>query len=260
MGLVTRYIIDIQKTMRRLLRQPVDKEMLHQFRVQVKKMKAVWAIHPIGDTIEFKLSFPNISKLYKMAAHVRDKQMVLSCLESLPDFHHYPELEKVLKSNIRKHKKKFIEKLKLRISRFGVYEDNRFFVGYFKAASATLIRQNRKQFRLQTIHMLSEETGKNPEELHKLRRQCKYLIFQCMAFHSNGSNNATGLTKESLDHLQRYLGTWHDWWNAVEWLGNLKVDEKKTLFLKPLLQQATKKEELLRRDVLREIKTIIIGI
>jgi CHAD domain-containing protein len=243
-----------------VLKQPVDREMLHRFRVQVKRMKAVWAIHPIGNMIDFKLSFPNISKLYKQAAQVRDKQMVLSCLETLPDFKQTKELEKILQNSIKKHRKNFIEKVKLRISRYGVYEDNRFFAGYFKAASATLIRQNRKEFKLQTIQMLSEETGKNPKELHNLRRQCKYLLFQCMAFHSNGSNNDTGLTKEALDHLQHKLGTWHDWWNTVDWLDNLKVDEKNTLSLQPLLKQATKKEELLRRDVLKEIKTILIGI
>lgn len=243
-----------------LMRQPVDKEMLHRFRVQVKRMKAVWAIHPIGNDIDFKRSFPNISKLYKLAAQVRDKQMVLACLETFPDFKQSKELEKILEYGIKKHRKKFIEKLKMRVSRYGVYEDNRFFVASFKAASATIIRQNRKEFRLQTIHMLSEETGKNPKELHNLRRQCKYLLFQCMAFHSNGTNNGTGLTKEALDHLQRNLGNWHDWWNTVEWLGNLKPDENNTLYLKPILKQATKKEEFLRREVLKEIKTILIGI
>jgi CHAD domain-containing protein len=260
MGLVTRYIIENQETLRMLLKQPVDKEMLHRFRVQIKKMKAIWAIHPIGNNIDFKQSFPNISKLYKLAAHVRDLQMILNCLKSLPAFNQYPEFDKILKSGIRKHKKKFVEKLKTRATRFGVYEENRFFISSFKVASAALIRQNRIEYKHQTFYKLSEETGKNPKELHNLRRQCKYLLFQCTAFHNGGNNPVSGLTKESIDHLQGKLGTWHDWWNTRDWLKNQQVDEKKVLLLNPLLSQTTKKEEFLRFDVLKEIKILLHGL
>lgn len=260
MGPVNRYIFEVQETLMLILRQPVDKEMLHRFRVQVKKMKAIWAIHPIGNGIAFSRSFPNISKLYSLAAFVRDKQMVLTCLELLHAFSQYPELKKNIQSRTKKHQKKFIEKLKLRHTKFGVSEENRLFSAYFKVASGTLIRQNRIAFRNLTINMLSLEKGKNPDELHKLRRQCKYLLFQCDAFHTVDSHKETGLTKQSLDHLQNQLGTWHDWWNTLEWLNNLKTKEKKTLPLTSLRSKAAKKEELLRREVLKDIQTILHGI
>jgi len=260
MGLVTRYIIDVQDTLRILLRQPVDKEMLHRFRVQVKKMKAIWAIHPIGNDIAFKRSFPKISKLYSLAASVRDKQMVLSCLESLPAFPQFPDLEKILNSSIKKHRKKFIENLKIRRLRYGVYEENRLFMAYFKVSSGTLLRQNRKEFKHHTIQMMQDETGKSPNELHKLRRQCKYLLFQCSAFHASVTNQDNGLKKESVEHLQHNMGEWHDWWNTVAWLNALEADEKKIMPVKSLQNQAVKKEELLRREVLKEIKTILHGI
>lgn len=257
MGLVTRYIIDVQDNLRMLLRQPVDREMLHRFRVQVKKMKAIWAIHPIGKEIAFKRSFPNITKLYSLAASVRDKQMVLSCLESLPAFPQFLELQKILNSSIKKHKKKFIEKFKIRRLRYGVYEENRLFLAYFKVSSGTLLKQNRKEFKHLTIQMMQEETGKSPDELHKLRRQCKYLLFQCSAFHANVTNQGSGLKKESIDHLQHHLGEWHDWLNTVAWLNGLESDEKKMMPVKSLQNQAIKKEEFLRREVLKEIKTIL---
>ncbi len=257
MGLASRYIIEVQETLRLLMKQPVDREMLHRFRVQVKKMKAIWVIHPIGNDIDFKRSFPTIGKLYKLAASVRDKQLILSSLESLPSFAEYPALKKTLKAGIKKHKKKFVEKLKIRHTRYRVYEEKRIFAAYFKVASAGLLRHNRKEFKHLTFLKLMEETGKDPAVLHELRRYCKYLLFQCSAFHVSATGKGNEQIIEALNHIQHSIGNWHDWWNTSEWLKKPEGEEKKLPALQSLRKQVNKKEEFIRREVLGEIQTLL---
>lgn len=257
MGLATRYIIDLQENLRLILRQPADREMLHQFRVQIKKMKAVWLLHPIGNTIAFKTSFPIIDKLYHGAAGIRDRQMILSCLETLPDFDKYPELKKKSRASIKRKLKAFRDKLATRRSRFGILEENRLFREYFKVAASFLIRQNRKAFREETFQKLAEVSGNDPKELHKVRRVCKQLLFQCDAFHASNNGHQQRVSRAALDKLQHNLGTWHDWWNTFDWLSKKQSKHTGLVSLLPLLKQAEKKETLLRLEAMKEIKAML---
>jgi CHAD domain-containing protein len=253
MGHGTRYIIDLQESLRIILRQPPDREMLHQFRVQVKKMKALWIIHPIGNNIAFSTSFSTLNKLYHLAAQTRDLQMILQCLETIPDFEKYPSLKKLLKSGIKRKRKKFAEKLALRRTRLRIYEENRLFREYFRVASGFLIRQNRKAFKIAVFEKLNSLSGNEPTRIHRLRRSFKQLIFQYDAFHFSNTFQEHRFSREFFDRTQHEIGNWHDWWNTLEWLKKQDETFPISLLLNPIITQVAKKEELLRLGILKEI-------
>lgn len=256
MSLGSRYINEVQEHLRINLRKPAGKEMLHQLRVQIKKLVALWRIHPIGSTINFKTSFPKIHKLFKLAASIRDLQMVLQGLQSLPGIDNFPYLKKSLKSEIKRRKEKINEKIALRKFRFSIYNEIRIFSEYYRVASAFVLKNNRKEFRNRVFEDLPSLTGNTPEPLHQLRKNVKAIIFQCDAF--LGCMPATGKygSREDLERLQAKIGEWHDWWNTFVWLKNRQILAPDDSF-STLLESSSKKEQMLRREILRDINLLV---
>jgi CHAD domain-containing protein len=256
MGFANQYIAKAQEGLRYYLLQPLGKETLHQVRVLIKKMQALWLIHPLGEDLPFNRNFPHQRRLFKMAAVTRDKQMVRICLHALPAFLKHIDLDKILRKDIRKSKDNLRKTLKLQKFKHGLADDMYRFRAYYKMAARYLVEQNRKTFRDQLFLTLKNFKYNNEEALHALRRHIKSFIYQEEAFQVD-HRKVTGPSArtESLTNLQHHLGIWHDWWNSLQWM---KEIDSMDLHPKPksLLEQTIRKETALKRDVLRELRLL----
>jgi CHAD domain-containing protein len=253
MGLPTRYISELLEDFHITLLHPVDRKMLHSLRVQIKKLKALWQIHPIGSTIDFKRSFPNIWAIFKLAAKARDRQVIYSCLQSLPAFQKHEDLKKNIESQIKKAKKKIGKSLKEKDLRNSVFEELRKFRLYYRTAARFLVKSNRKNYRKNTIDHFTRLSAMDEKSLHDLRKMVKNVMYQSEAFETHQAADGTLHSADSLNHIQQQLGTWHDWWNVKRWLDNPK-NNMRDINLEEIIEQATKKEQLEKRALIRNIK------
>jgi CHAD domain-containing protein len=256
MAIPNRYINALQHNLHSILQHPVDKEMLHALRVEIKKLRALWLIHPIGNAIDFKISFPKIRQIFQLAARARDFQMTHACLQSLPGFLKHHALEEKLKKEIKKALGKVKRQLKERKFNNGLIDELRKYKIYYKSAAGFHLNENFKTFRIKTAEGLSLLSLLDANGLHDLRKMVKYVIYQSEAFES--LDHSSHLNKHTLNTLQHMLGNWHDWWNVVTWLEKQKATPEDRSF-ENLSRQAHKKELMLRRELVKEIKLLSLS-
>ncbi len=233
--------------------QPVGEEWIHDLRVVVKKLRAIWIIHPIGSTIPFKTSFPALTKLFKTAAKTRDLQMTLSCLQTLPDFQHYPSLFQKLVKEIKQEQKKLEAFIKRNSFRSEVLRDMNRFKAYCKIASRFILKKNKKNYWDEVGRCLMDINPKDAEKMHSLRKVLKNYMYQSAAFHAENNPKNQLPSFKVLEKIQKDLGHWHDWWNVGQWLQNMEP-EKPIHVMEDLKKQVNKKEASLKREMLRHIK------
>ena len=246
----------IQEQLRKLLNQPVNEAVIHDLRVTIKKIRALWIIHPIGSTIPFKTSFPNLRKLFKLAAKPRELQMTWHCLNSLPDFGKWPALAKKLKKEIIREQKKLEKWISKHRFRLSIFDELHRFKAYQKVSSGFILKKNRKLLRQKLAGQL---TGINPtaqENLHDLRKTLKNFLYQAPSFHSNHEATKHFPSLQHLETIQKGLGTWHDWLMAVKWL-ETKEKEPATNGHTELLKEARAREIALKREIVRDIRNVL---
>ena len=256
MNLAEKYIDSLIRQLKRLSRKSIDKQVIHDLRVAVKKLKAIWVIHPLGADFPFKRSFPYTRKLFQTGARTRDLQVIKSCLGSLPGFSEHQMLKKNIRQQIRKEKKKLARKLHSESFRRAVFDELIRFRSFFTTSSGFILKSNTGHYQdLVGEHMRHVSPG-DIEKLHTLRKMLKNRIFQSEAFQKGAPEKPTGLKEiRKLDNLQHKLGIWHDWWNTLEWL--LSQPGKEQVILSGLIQQATTKESALKKELIRNIKSFL---
>lgn len=256
MSLAEKYIDSLIRQLKKLSKKSIDKEVIHDLRVSVKKLKAIWVIHPLGKDFPFKKNFPLTRKLFQACARTRDLQVIESCLESLSGFAEHPSLKKNIRLQIKKEKNKLARKLHSDSFRRGVFNELIRFHSFFATSSGLMLISNTNHYKdLVEEHMRHVLPG-NTEKLHSLRKMLKNRIFQSEAFQKATSYKPTGLREiRKLDDFQHKLGIWHDWWNTLEWL--LSQPGKEQVILSGLIQQATNKESALKKELIRKIRSFL---
>ena len=256
MGLATNHITSLVHQLKQLTGESIDREVIHELRVIVKRLKALWVIHPVGDEIPFKKSFPHIRKLFRLGARTRDLQVIKHCLLSLPDFPKYPALSERIKHEIKLEKKKLAVKMKTASFRHDVMNELNKFREIYKISSGFILKTNRKNYRSTVEEHMRSINPRDADKLHDLRKMLKNQIYQSEAFNNHHDLPKTHDIAFSLQGLQHQLGNWHDWWNTVEWLSAHKHDDK-TPHLE-LIKQAKTKEAALKRELMRSIRAYLL--
>jgi CHAD domain-containing protein len=253
MGQASLHIGKLADGLRFWLHQPPKREMIHEVRVHLKKLHALWLIHPIANTISFRYSFPALRKLFKKAGIYRDLQTTLLCLESLPGWNEQEITGIELEGKINAARAKIKQRIHKSSFKQKIGTELHLFHAYYRMAPGYLLRSTRKHYRTETLRLMVATDGTSDEELHDLRKRLKNSLYQCEAFPAKINHSAPVPSNEVLKLLQNQLGNWHDWWFTNQYLQQLnkKSEEPQR---KNLLEQAEKKTSLLKREVMRNLR------
>jgi CHAD domain-containing protein len=250
-SIVSEHIKVIQKELLYNIKKPVGRRMLHDLRVEIKKLQALWAIHPIGQGIGFGNKFPQTHLLFKTAAKARDFQMIQHHLNTLPSIVKHKNLYKKLTKTIiakKLHFKKLVGRKKV-IERLSHEMHDQYYL--FKMASSLLLKQRRKLFKNQTLDDIVQQSTTKHGGLHSLRKRIKFLIFQNEAFNIPGHESHA--ENRALLDLQHQLGIWHDWYNVVKWIRRQAKNSDGSNF-NNLIEEAERKETFIKRELLKALK------
>jgi CHAD domain-containing protein len=255
MSVPSKYIFSLIHQLKLLTDKPISKEVIHDLRVLIKRLKALWAIHPMADTITFNKIFPNIKRLFRLGAHTRDLQVIETCLRSLPDFSKYPILKQQIREEIKIEKRKLDRKMHNAGFQHAVKDELHKFSTYFKLSSSFLLKESRKKYRLTVEEHMGMIDPSNADKLHELRKMVKNLMYQSEAFHSYEVNKKLHHNEISLESIQRELGHWHDWWNTLQWLHIHDLHTQKLHI--ELIDVVKGKEASLKRELTCHIRTFL---
>jgi CHAD domain-containing protein len=256
MGLANQHINILIGQLKRLTNKSIDKEVIHDLRVIVKRLKALWAIHPVANSIPFKKSFPHIRRLFRIGARTRDLQVIETCLFSLPDFSKFPTLAKKIRTEIKMEKKKLDKKMHTASFRHDVLDELKKFRDFYKISSGFLLKTNRKHYRTLVLEHMKTINPRDEDKLHELRKMLKNQIYQSEAFYNHSDNHKDLKDAKTIELLQHQLGYWHDWWNTIQWLYTHELEEQKNNA--ELIKQVKTKEAALKRELIRNIRAYLL--
>jgi len=181
-----------------------DQEDLHQFRVQVKKLRALLVMmESTSKNARLKKDFKPIKKVFKEAGDIRSAFVNLE----LSDEYHFKtlEFEKQQNESIKHGTEAFVAKgakqlKKLRRSRHRIHKN----VHQLKKKVIT-------RFYEQNLNDVAAffERIKFTDELHECRKKIKFLLYNQKPAHKAISSKLQ-LDHDYLDKLQETLGKWHD--------------------------------------------------
>ena len=219
-----------------------DQEELHQFRVQVKKLRALLImIESSSKNAQLKKDFKPIKKIFKEAGEIRSAFVNLE----LSDQYHIknPEFEKKQQETMDQGTKEFVARgfkliKKLKRSQHRIYRD----IHHLKNKTIT------KFYR----HTLDEVSAffaniQFDEDLHDCRKKIKFLLYNHKPAHKAISKKLS-LDEEYLDKVQETVGKWHDNVLAIDLLSiEAHVDES-------LLKDFEQNDEKLRMEITDLVK------
>ncbi len=253
MGLATLHIGKLTDGLQYWLHKPLKREMIHQVRVHLKKLRALWLIHPTGNIISFGHSFPALHRLFKKAGFYRDLQTTLLCLETLPGWNPQDKTGQELNEKIHTAKAKIKQDLHKSSFKQKFTDDLHKFQAYYSIASGFLLRSTRTHYRTEANRLMSATDGRMDKQLHDLRIKIKNSLFQCEAFPEKAINTQPIPSNHAYQTLQEQLGKWHDWWFTTNYLQQLHNNPGNPQ-LENLLEQGEKKTALLKREVMRTLR------
>lgn len=181
-----------------------DQEELHQFRVQVKKLRALLVMmESTSKNARLKKDFKPIKKVFKEAGEIRSAFVNLE----LSDEYHFktPEFEKQQNESMKRGTEAFVVKgakqvKKLKRSRHLIHKDVR---QLKKKVITRFYKQN-----LNDVAGFFEHI-KFTDELHECRKKIKFLLYNEKPAHK-AIDTKLQLDHDYLDKLQETLGKWHD--------------------------------------------------
>lgn len=247
---LAKHINKINSNLLQLLTKPITKSWLHDVRVEIKKLKALWILHPIGRGIKFGKPFSILVRLFKKAARARDYQVIRHNLQLLPAYANQKAMDKKLAQSIATETKKVSHFVKRKTNKQKMKEACSDYFLYFTIATQYLVKENKNAFQKETQKQLLEVVDKGPNAFHTLRKYLKSYGYQQHAFQKSFFHSEDG---KSLYQLQNKLGKWHDWHNICHWVNGFSK-KNQSISCKELLEQIAHKELHLRREAFLEIQ------
>ncbi|MGI4728277.1 MAG: CHAD domain-containing protein [Janthinobacterium lividum] len=200
-----------------------DQEALHQFRVQVKKLKAMltlYAFEPANKAVlkDFKL----VKTVFKKAGDIRNAHINLNLIKkyNLDDEAFKNQQQKTLDDGLKSFKNKGEKYIKsIKKSRLVLQQHLH-----------PVCNKNIRHFYQEKLAAI-DAFFTDPifdEELHTTRKNIKLLIYnQHVA--TKAIPEKDRLNDAYLDDLQNDIGDWHDHNLAIETLAGTRNDEAKTI-------------------------------
>lgn len=225
-----------------------DQEDLHQFRVEVKKMNALfYLLKRYSNDLDISDELKAIKKLYDRAGLVRTAYLNIRMFRN--NKQRDKKFFKEQNEQIKKHSEKFISEIPA-------------FLKDHKATFKTIRKQQeviKNKFilkfykkELKKAEKLSFRTDK-PDELHKCRKKIKRLNYiydvlpQALAKKIN-------LNTDYLKKLEDKIGTWHDSVLLSETLKKARSSDKETMERIRLQQKEQLKQlKILLNDFLNKV-------
>jgi CHAD domain-containing protein len=193
-------------------------EDLHQFRVEIKKLRAFFTLFESCSGKQHVIKhFKPVKKIFKKAGEVRNNFINLRLANeySLNDEHFTSEQqhEMAMKAaEMQQEGDKLIRRIKRTERR--LIEDlkmirNKVIVNFYK----------------QTLYKISHQLSQHQfsEELHNCRKQIKYLLYNYHLLPKAVKKNVP-LNTDYLDRLQNSIGNWHDHVLAVRLFTDYEVN------------------------------------
>jgi CHAD domain-containing protein len=197
-----------------------DQEALHQFRVQIKKLKAMLVL--IGETSKkhsLLKVFRPVRKIFKYAGNIRDAHtnLGLSARYQLHNEAFETGQQKIIEdgtSEFRQNKKKFarsikhtFKQLKKKMPKVGDNAVAEYYKNQLEEISVNLI--------------VSGFT----EDMHTNRKLIKILVYN-HELAGKALDGSLNFNTEYLDELQHQIGKWHDNLIAAQLFSTPELDDK----------------------------------
>ena len=197
----------------------LQRSVVHDFRVSVKKLKAV--ISASATTEEYNRTLPVLMELYQALGRSRDLQVIGSLLSTLPAWASSPEARLLWKQKLAARQKKLLQWL----------ADPKH-IQLLRAEIHTL--QGMHLHLLHPRHMASPHP---PQEAvwHDTRKEVKNQLYRNEASHVTGT--AFQQEQKNLNTIQHLIGHWHDWQIACQWIRKHRHRLPASAYW-PLVQQA----------------------
>jgi CHAD domain-containing protein len=242
---------DIRKQeIEHLLQAPpnlIDRGWLHDTRVGIKRCKAIYELLNSGNK-SFSKAFPALQRLFKNAGEIRELQVVQKKLEDLPAMQNAEWLlsalshrEDLLLTRFLHHKATRMQPLAQELE----------FLLQLVSKVATAQQQNKVVLALQNIYRVLQLPYH--QDLHLLRRQVKWIMYQCEASGWVSHSKARTVFLLGINRLQSLLGHWHDWQVALHQIPeHTRAKQPVTCML--IRQQILLKQSSLKNEINFQIR------
>lgn len=200
-----------------------DQEELHDFRVQVKKLRAMLTMLDNYSSHKLLKDFKPVRKIFKQGGLIRDAHLHL---ESGKHYHITNEQflenqQRVITDGIGQFKNNRSEYLKALKRSHREIEDR------LKPVPDSRINDFYKKELEQIALILSNLQF--DESLHKCRRQIKILMYNLKFTHKALEGKLT-INEDYLNKLQAQIGKWHDNILAIELFSSPEVDDQAVVY------------------------------
>ena len=216
-----------------------DQELLHDFRVQVKRLRGMLIMLDVYSSKQLLRYFKPVKKIFKQGGQIRDAYLHLQAgvnyhIEN-PKFMESQQL--VIDEGIENFKVRKEEYLKTLKKAHSEIEDN----------LQQISNKNIVDYYITELKQIAATLAviKFDDTLHSCRRQIKILIYN-LKFTRKALADKLQVNENYLDDLQGEIGNWHDNILAVELFSVPEINEK--LIVAKLKRQNTR----LKRSVINK--------
>jgi len=207
-----------------------EPECLHQLRVDIKKIKAIYSF--ANAVFEKKYKLTKLKQLFDKAGVIREIQIHINQLELL-----LPPTRKVIKELKKKEASlilQFIKCLNQNLNIIYNFHKNSCLPNKLPNEKV-IVRYFNKEKKSATIKLKNAER----DELHNYRTKIKKLMY-LYNFFPNKTQKVIQFNKVKIKKIQEQLGDWHDNYATINYLSNLKMPGS---YSKQILQWREKEEK-----------------
>ncbi len=193
--------------------ESMEMEAIHQMRVAIKKLKAIWCLLEMLSDKKWKKTkhFSLVKNLFKSAGKLRETQLNLLMTEQFEDIN-LPEYTE----DLIKQEKNYSKKLTLSLEKFELQKLERLNAKLLKAiinipddivlkqALANVKKRNKKIAKTKGLLF-------NEHKLHKIRIQLKAMQEILAVIEELNTNNAMVTLRSQIKSLNEHIGQWHDY-------------------------------------------------
>lgn len=242
MDILSSYIKDRFKNVRKHLRSYLtfqDPESIHQYRVECKKIKAIYQLlkYSLPD-FEVKNYYQKHRKLYRISGAVRDAQVIRELLLEHKLFIELPEEETIL---FEKNINRLIKKISSQIDNEAKLENQ--LKKYCHNITTIQLTQYITSLQLSISDLIKNPTSS--ESLHEIRKLIKTIKYLSDIYPEILHKK----TQSTFNQLQEQIGSWHDKQVLIDYLE--KIQPNYRCPIRKLEENSSKDLEKIHRQLKR---------
>lgn len=237
----------------------MEMEDIHQLRVVIKKIRAIWAFLETATGGEFKKEegIRIYKTLFGIAGEVRETQVSRSLIEK-----NAPKYLKSFIGNLLTNEAELKEKLAVALSRFSRLHADKVDSRVLQllediSEKQALVSCRRSLHR--RLFKVSRLMGQLPDaqKLHKIRMNLKAVHETLSIMFALAPGNTLIQVRNRTRTLNRYIGSWHDWvvlHHAVVHFRSQDPDMTNNRFLVKFVQRVNEKQNLMQKMILSRLQ------